>query len=282
MRTFFRAHWKAIVAIVLLVLLALVTVNPSAAIAGPTLATRLRTHVDALEPDGSAPAVRTRAAAAYIDNVLKMTGYAVHDRLGAGGARDIEVAVANVAPGTRPARSFVVGARYDGAVHDDDDALAGDTAGDVAAVLELARLLRRVHPTAGTEVRFVFLLDPADIAHGPDPARDHASFIAFAGPPAAARQVQDTLAAFQGAPEVAIRGLAAPAYLQGVTVSGHGRGTPTLVVMDTAFTRFPYRHAEDDDPSRDDTPAQRIDAAAARVVRGLARTLGVLAAGQRG
>jgi hypothetical protein len=60
MRSFLRDHWKAIVAIILLIVLALFTVNPSAAVPEPTLAERLRTHVaavawserDTATPDG--------------------------------------------------------------------------------------------------------------------------------------------------------------------------------------------------------------------------------------
>ena len=51
MRTFLRAHWKVLVAIVLLVLLALFTVAPGAAVPAPplpSLASRLHAHAAAI------------------------------------------------------------------------------------------------------------------------------------------------------------------------------------------------------------------------------------------
>jgi uncharacterized integral membrane protein len=54
MRTFLRAHWKVLVAIILLVLLALFTVNPGAAVPELSLAARLRSHVAAIAPGGPA------------------------------------------------------------------------------------------------------------------------------------------------------------------------------------------------------------------------------------
>ena len=50
MRSFFRDHWKAIIAIILLVVLALFTVNPGGATPVPSLAARLRAHVAAVAP----------------------------------------------------------------------------------------------------------------------------------------------------------------------------------------------------------------------------------------
>ncbi|MFS2219108.1 hypothetical protein ACCD08_31845, partial [Telluria sp. Tellsp104] len=95
MRHFFRAHWKAIVAIVLLVLLATMTVNPGAAMPEPPLAMRLRAHVTAL---AGGPRDAT-----YIGNVLQAAGYAVQDRGGTGHARRIEAVLASVPPGEQAA-----------------------------------------------------------------------------------------------------------------------------------------------------------------------------------
>jgi hypothetical protein len=281
MRTFLRDHWKTIVAIVLLVLLATVAANPSARPVEPTLAACLHAHAKALAPDNQAPAERLRAAAAYIRTTLEAAGYAVHDRAAAT-HHEIEAVVANVAPGAGPARSFIVGARYDGS--DGDDARL-KTAG-AAAVLELARLLAQVRPTRGTGIRFVFLLAPDG---GPAAAdaldADGDGFIAYAGTPASARRVQDALAAFQNVAHLGARGLATPAYMQGVTLSSRAdkrAGAVTLVITDTAFTRFPYRHSAGDEPALDSTPEQRMYTSIARVVGALARTLTGLASGQQG
>jgi hypothetical protein len=277
MRTFLRAHWKSIVAIVLLVLLALVTVNPGAAMPDPPLAMRLRAHMTALAGN--------QQDATYIDSVLQAAGYAVQDRGGPGHEHRIEAVLANVAPGAKAARTFIVGARHDG----------GDPG--AAAVLELARLLASVRPSSGTEIRFVFFLaskaapNPDIDAAAPSDERP-GSFIAYVGSLASSRQVQDALSAFQSVAAGPAHGLATPAYMQGVTLSDHaarhdpGAGLPALVLTDTSFTRFPYRQAQEavpnGAPDADDPPEQVVFAGMARVVSGLARTLTALAAGQRG
>jgi hypothetical protein len=305
MRHFFRAHWKAIVAIVLLVLLALVTVNPGAAMPAPPLAARLRAHVTALTAGTRDPASRRAEAAAYIDSVLRIAGYAVRDR-GSGGQRhDIEAVLANVAPGAKAARTFIVGARMDGNPGNAPDGDPG-AAGGAAAVLELARLLADVHPSRGTEIRFVFFLAPRPAAAAPAPAHDvslddlarmltdapverPASFIAYVGSLASSREVQDALSAFQSIAGVPPHGLATPAYMQGVTLLDRaawhhpGAGMPALVLTDTSFTRFPFRQARDKPAADDDEPPEQvIFGGMARVVSGLARTLTALAAEQRG
>jgi hypothetical protein len=289
MRHFFRAHWKSIAAIVLLVLLALVTVNPGGAAPVPPLAMRLRAHVTALAGGANDAATRRAEAAAYIDNVLRAAGYAVQDHTGANHRHDIETVLSNVAPGARAARSFIVGARYDGAPGGDPE---------TAAVLELARLLADVRPSRGTEIRFVFFLAPqaAAAANLDDLARFLAdapdersgSFIAYVGSLASSRDVQDVLSAFQTVTGVPSHGLATPAYMQGVTLLDRAgwrhpeAGMPALVLTDTSFTRFPYRQADDGPADADEPPEQAVFAGMARVVSGLARTLTALAAGQRG
>jgi hypothetical protein len=291
MRHFFRAHWKSIAAIVLLVLLALVTVNPGGATPIPPLAVRLRAHVTALAGGTNDAVVRRADAAAYIDNALRAAGYTVQDRAGADQRHNIETVLSNVPPGTRAARTFIVGARYDGASGGDPE---------TAAVLELARLLADVRPSRGTEIRFVFFLAPKaataavrdldDLARflADAPEERPGSFIAYVGSLASSRDVQDALSAFQSVTGVPARGLATPAYMQGVTLLDRAArrhpeaGRPALVLTDTSFTRFPYRQAEDKPDDADEPPEQAVFAGMARVVSGLARTLTALAAGQRG
>lgn len=314
MRSFFRSHWKAIVAIVLLVLLALVTVNPGAATLEPPLAVRLRAHVLALQAPGP---IDTRRAdtAAYIGGVLRMAGYRVRKLSPPeSGGHDLEATLANVPAHGKPARTFVIGARLDplrldpppDGSGDVTPVSNGDDAGGGAAVLELARLLKDVRPSAGTEIRFVFFLDPRPVQvqaqaarkrHGRligpqmQPLPGSGSFVAYVGTPGAARRVQDALAAFQGGSDPDDHGLAAPAYMQGVTLSGGaaygqtGADTPTLTVTDTAFDRFPFRQVQDDDEEGFDSEGRRDPRdydGIARVVEGMARTLTALAAGQQG
>lgn len=270
MRSFFKDHWKAIVVIVLLVVLASFTETPGAAPLAPTLAQRLHAHARALAADPRDGGAR------YIDAMLRADGYAVRSMAGAGNGQhgdELEASTSNVArvdgKAARPVRVFVIGARRD--------------AGGVAAVLELARLLKDLRPGPGTELRFVFFADApaADMmGAGGDGA---GSFIAFAGTLDAARSVQGALAAFQAAAGPPTHGLAAPDYAQGVTLSSHAAcdrsGYPALMVTGTAFGRYPYYQAEDDtgDSADDDDYA-----GAARVLNGLARTLAALAGAQQG
>jgi Zn-dependent M28 family amino/carboxypeptidase len=165
MRNFFHSHWKIIVALVLLILVAVLTVNPSstsaAASAAPELADRLRTHVSAIasrEHNTGTPRELERAAV-YIETALTNAGYRpTRQEYMAGGqrVRNIEAAVGNVAQGKRPDRIFIVGAHYDSAPGAPG---ANDNGSGTAAVLELARLLKTVQPGAGTEVRFVFFVN---------------------------------------------------------------------------------------------------------------------------
>jgi Zn-dependent M28 family amino/carboxypeptidase len=161
MRNFFHSHWKAIVALILLIVVAVMTVRPTAANAAPDLAERMRQHVVAVaseEHNTGRPAQLERAAA-YIETALARAGYApTRQEYTAGGqrVRNIEVAVSNVAKGKRPDRIFIVGAHYDSAPGAPG---ANDNGSGTAAVLELARLLKTMQPRAGTEVRFVFFVN---------------------------------------------------------------------------------------------------------------------------
>jgi hypothetical protein len=161
MRNFFQSHWKAIVALVLLIMVAVMTVRPESASAAPDVAERMRQHVRAIaseEHNTGTPQALERAAV-YIETTLARAGYQpTRQEYEAGGqrVRNIEVAVANVARGKRPERIFIVGAHYDSAPGAPG---ANDNGSGTAAVLELARLLKTVQPRAGTEIRFVFFVN---------------------------------------------------------------------------------------------------------------------------
>jgi hypothetical protein len=332
MRTFFREHWKTIVAIILLAVLAMVTVNPGAAAPDIPLAARLRSHVTAIASSehNTANPARLEEAARYIESALQNEGYAVRrQEYKAGGqtVRNIEVSVANVAPNARPARIFIVGAHYDSAPGAPG---ANDNGSGTAAVLELARLLKDLRPSQGTEIKFVFFvneeppwfsgeemgsmqharqlhedgqhvegalvletigwysqrrhsqkLPPGLEGRYPDTGYpDVGNFIAFVGTVQSSRLVQDALSAFRAASDFPAHGLAAPAYVQGVTLSDHSSynrfGYPAIMITDTAFMRYPYYHTAEDTPDKLDYEST------ARVVKGLARTITALAAGQQG
>jgi hypothetical protein len=119
----------------------------------------------------------------------------------------------------------------------------------------------------------------------PDIGRPHAgNFIAFVGTLESSRLVQDALSAFQAASSFPAHGLAAPAYVQGVTLSDHSAykrfGYPAIMITDTGFMRYPYYKTGGN--AAEDTPDKLDYASVARVVEGLARTITALAAGQRG
>ncbi len=238
MRKFARTHWKILIAILLAIALATLTLETDSA--EPDGAARLQAHAVALAGDGGGAAMPHVAAA------LREYGYTPR-RAG----RDIEAVLSNTAPGARPARTFIVGVR------------AGADAGSAAALLELARLLKDMQPSRGTEVRFVFL------------EQGTGSFVAFAGSPATSGGVRQALGAFTAQSEAPQQGLAAPAHAMGVTLSDHSANPhhtyPAMMVTETAFLRYPYYRTAQDGPDRLDYEGM------ARVVKGLARTIESLA-----
>ena len=273
MRNFFHSHWKIIVALLLLIVVAVLTVSPATTSAAtPDLAERLRGHVTAIasrEHNTATPRQRERAAV-YIETALASAGYRpIRQDSMAGGqrVRNIEAAVGNVAQGKRPDRIFIVGAHCDSAPGASG---ADDKGSGTAAVLELARLLKTVQPGAGTEVRFVFFVNE----------EPPANFIAFVGTLESSKLVREALAAFRAAPDFPAEGLAAPAHTTGVTLSDHSSynryGYPALMITDTAFMRYPYYH------TAQDTPDKRDYESMARVVNGLAKTIAALAGAKQG
>jgi hypothetical protein len=171
--------------------------------ASPALATRLqaRAHAMALQTSGPAGLDGT---ARYIAATLAAQGYRVHaqrETTGRHVVRKIEGWRSAPQSLQRPARTFILAG---------EDELAA-----TVAMLELARLLKAMRPAAGTEIRFVFFLSravPVDAPFG--------SFVAYAGPRAALGHVGQSLAFFRSAPDQAAGALAAPAWVQGVTL-GH-------------------------------------------------------------
>ena len=208
------------------------------AAAPATLASRLAQHADMLAATRSGANAQDAAdhAARYIETALARLGYEVirreyehQDRR----MRSIEITLGNSAS----ARTFIIGASAEGA--------------DAGAVIELARLLKGLCPAEGTQLQLVFF-----IGAGAKPM----SFIAFAGSPGAAATVRKALAAFRPASVFPAEGLAARAYVEGVTMSG------TFMITDTAL-RYPYAHT-----AQPDYPAMAAD------VAGLARLIAALAA----
>lgn len=170
MRKFARSHWKILIAILLAIALATLTLETDSAAPAPDLSTRLRAHVEAIDSEEHTTATpRALASAARrIETTLAGYGYRPQrQEYTAGGqqVRNIEVSVSSVAPGARPERIFIVGAHYDSARGAPG---ANDNGSGIAAVLELARLLKTMQPSRGTEIRFVFFVNaepPSQLQH---------------------------------------------------------------------------------------------------------------------
>lgn len=206
MRNFFHSHWKVIVALILLILVAVLTVSPTttSAAAAPPLDERLRAHVGAIassEHNTATPLALERAAA-YIETALTEAGYRpARQEYAAGGqrVRNIEVAVRNVAPGKRPERIFIVGAHYDSAPGAPG---ANDNGSGTAAVLELARMLKSVQLSAGTELRFVLFVneEPPWFMGEQMGSMVHAAEMKRQGQPVQAALVLETMGYYTDAP----------------------------------------------------------------------------------
>jgi hypothetical protein len=319
MRNFLSTHWKSIVALIILVLLAVFTMTPGAAT--PSLASRLRAHVHAIAvaEQGEARPAELERAAQHIRSALAAAGYQVRSQqFEADGQklRNIEVSLSNVAPGCKPERVFIVGTHYDPAPAPPG---ANDNGSGTAAVLELARLLKGLLPAGGTELKFVFLVNedppwfldgemesmqqsspsaqgkPVAVPAGWSTRKiqlrhlprggyagsypDTGNFIAFMGTRESSELVRQALAAFRSGADFPAEGLAAPSYVEGVTLSSRTSlrrdGYPALMITDTAFMRYPYFHTGQDGEDKLDYEG------IARVVNGLARTIAALAGGTR-
>jgi hypothetical protein len=266
MRNFFNSHWKVILAILLAIVLATMTVETKSE-ASP-LAARLQSHVQALAPD--AP----QSPLGHVETSLRRYGYALqmqHTDSTAQSTRSIEATVASAAAGTRPNRVFIIGVRV-------------GPGGDVgtAAVLELARAVKDLHPMPGTAIRFVFFMnhaasfDDSDIAAQPGLE----NFMAFIGTPDASQRVRQSFAALRSDPMRVRHGLATSAHVTGLTLSDRGgrEGATTLLITGSGFLGYPYFHTM---PMPRPTPASTQDLndydALARVVSGLVRTIKDLA-----
>jgi len=102
-----------------------------------------------------------------------------------------------------------------------------------------------------------------------------ANFIAFVGNVASYPLVKRAVSAFRRNAEFPSEGIAAPAWLPGVSASDHTsfwqQGYPALMVTDTASYRYPYYHTDKDTPDKIDY------CRTARVVDGLAKAIAELA-----
>lgn len=266
MRHFFRSHWKVILAILLAIVLATLTVETQSD--ATPLAARLQAHARALAPDARGSPMQ------YVDTSLQRYGYALHrQRIGSDSTRhaahSIEATLASVMPGALPERTFVIGACV-------------GPGGDVgaAAVLELARAVKDLRPAPGTEIRFVFFMEAVGSGEEDTGA---GNFIAFIGTPDGAQRVRQAFAALRSDPQLMHHGLATSAHVMGLTLSSHGDGdgspaTTTLLITGSDFLGYPYFYTAPL-PADDNNEAQQPGEfdGLARVVAGLTRTLSAMA-----
>ena len=262
MRPLFKSRWKVTLSILLAIVLATPTGNTRSDAA--LLASRLQAHALALAPDASGSPMQ------HVDTSLRRCGYALHRlRIGSVGqfAHSIEATLANVAPGIKPIRTFVIGARI-------------GPGGDVgaAAVLELAHALQFLRPARGTEIRFVFFTEDAGPSEQDIGARN---FIAFIGTRDGAQRVHQRFAALRSNPQLMHHGLATSAHVMGLMLSRRGGGSPemtTLLITDSDFLTYPYFNtAPTPVDQNDDAQTPSAYDGLARVVAGLTRTLTAMA-----
>lgn len=260
------------------------------------LAARLRAHVEALA--ASERNVDLERPARYIEEQLSETR-AHQFRSRGRTVRNIEVGTGAV----------VVGAHYDSVPGSPG---ADDNASGVAVLIELARmrLPARFIAFANEEMPYFtteemgsqvwareaarrgerisamlslemlgYYRDAPATQHYPAPFGwlypDRANFIGFVGDLGARQLVRRAIAAFRRHANFPSEGIAAPAFIPGVTWSDHWsfrrHGYAAIMVTDTAFNRYPHYHRASDTPEKLDYLRM------ARVTLGLAAVIKELA-----
>src|SRR4051812_9970325 len=105
---------------------------------------------------------------------------------------------------------------------------------------------------------------------------DRANFVAFVGDIGARPLVRQAISAFRNGSQFPSEGVAAPAFIPGVTWSDHWsfrtHGFPAIMVTDTAFNRYPHYHLPTDTPEKLDYQRMaKVTMGLAAVIRELAR-----------
>lgn len=100
---------------------------------------------------------------------------------------------------------------------------------------------------------------------------DAGNFVGFVGTLSSSGLVRKTLDAFRAASSFPAEGLAAPGFVEGVTLSDHTsynrHGYQALMITDTSYLRYPHYHTAQDTPDKLDYPS------IARIVEGMARVV---------
>jgi Zn-dependent M28 family amino/carboxypeptidase len=103
---------------------------------------------------------------------------------------------------------------------------------------------------------------------------DAGNFVAVVGTLGSAGLVRETTAAFRKHATIASEGLAAPAFVQGITWSDHSsyveQGYKAVMITDTAVMRYPYYHTMQDIPDKlDYVKMARVASALIPVITGM-------------
>ena len=264
------------------------------------LSLRLRLHVATLAANERNTDLET--AAGYIEAAFRRVGLAPQSHYFESAGRRVR----NIEAGSGP---IVVGAHYDTVPGSPG---ADDNASGVAVLIELAALKVPVRFVAfaneempyflgpemgswawarrarerGEAIRAMFSLemlgyyrDAPGSQRYPPPLGlfypDRADFIAFVGDLGARSLVRQSIRLFRDKGMFPSEGVAAPAFIPGVTWSDHWsfrrNGFAAIMVTDTAFNRYPHYHLPSDTPDKLDY--ERM----ARVTLGLAEMLKDLA-----
>jgi hypothetical protein len=264
------------------------------------LSLRLRLHVATLAANERNTDLET--AAGYIEAAFHRVGLAPQSHYFESAGRRVR----NIEAGSGP---IVVGAHYDTVPGSPG---ADDNASGVSVLIELAALKVPVRFVAfaneempyflgpemgswawarrarerGDRIQAMFSLemlgyyrDAPGSQRYPPPLGlfypDRADFIAFVGDLGARSLVRQSLRLFRDKAMFPSEGVAAPAFVPGVTWSDHWsfrrNGFAAIMVTDTAFNRYPHYHLPSDTPDKLDY--ERM----ARVTLGLAKMLKDLA-----
>jgi acetylornithine deacetylase/succinyl-diaminopimelate desuccinylase-like protein len=146
LRSFLRSFWKTILALIILVAIASLTIGHGAE--NDALTSSLRRHVKAIASTehNTATPLELERVARYVEAALQEQGYQPRRQqysFAGHTVRNIEVSVSNVGAGQTASQVMIVGAHYDSAPGAPG---ADDNASGVAALIELARQLRTVRP----------------------------------------------------------------------------------------------------------------------------------------
>lgn len=195
MRPHLTAFYKTILALCILALFSIAIM--AAASAPQALHQRLAQHVRqvaSVEHNTSTPKALENAAG-YIEATLAAMGYEVRRQQythEGQQVRNLEVSLINTSKGKPPARIFIIGAHYDSARGAPG---ANDNGSGTAAVLELARMLKGIRLSQGTELKFVFFVNEEPPYFGGEGmgSWQHAKDLRARGQPVAAALILETI-----------------------------------------------------------------------------------------